>query len=492
MRRPWPRWAAVAAVAVALAALSLLRPSAPTTDPWGWIVWGREIIHGELDTDSLLSPAWKPLPVLLTTPLALLGGLAPAAWLVVARAAGLVALLLAYGLGRRLAGRLAGWVATLALALSGGWLRGLEHGYSEPLMTLLLLGAAHRHLDGRRLQALALMVLVGLGRPEIWPLVGLYAIAEWRSSPSDRRTIVALVVSIPVLWFVPDWIGSGDPFHGREVAGGASQNRDALDLLGSTVSLVTVPVLALAAVGWAVALRARSDAAQLGSVAVAWIAFVVVLVLLGYPASERFVALPAALVCVMAGVGAARLAHTETLRASRRALAAAALAVAAIAYLPTRLDTLPDQVRAAERRAVIQDDLRALVRTQAVRGKVHCGPAALLPPLTWNAGALAWELHLPLRSAQALAFFSSTDPHPALMGPRRRVLATEDHPQLTFLPRWRYAAEVRAFIRPESAQVIRTDRNWIAVATCPRRSRQVDSRAPVATRAITSRPSATR
>nr|MBA3508821.1 hypothetical protein [Thermoleophilaceae bacterium] len=461
-------------------------------DPWGWIVWGREILHGELDTDSVLSPAWKPLPVLLTTPLALLGEGAPAAWMVIARAAGLVALVLAYGLGRRLAGRLAGGVAALTLALSGGWLRGLEHGYSEPLMVLLLLGAAHRHLDGRRLQALALLVLVGLGRPEIWPLAGLYAIMTWRWCPSRRPTIVALVAAVPLLWFVPDWIGSGDPFHGREVAQQASGDRDVLDLLGAAVALVTVPVLALAAVGWAAELGNRSSAAELGSVAVAWLAFVAVLVLLGYPSSERFVALPAALVCVMAGVGVARLADWEGLPASKRTLAVAALAVAAIAYLPSRLDRLPDQVRAAELRAVIQEDLRSLARTPAVRAGVRCRPAALLSQLTWNAGALAWELDLPLPSAQALAYPPTLDPNPEIMGPRRRVLATEEHPQLAFLPRWRYAAEVHAFVQPKSARVIGEDPSWIAVATCPRRPRQVESRAPVATSPITSTPSATR
>ena len=483
---------AIVLAALGLAVLSLLRPWAPTTDPWGWIVWGREILHGELDTDSVISPAWKPLPVLVTTPLALLGGAAPAAWMVVARAAGLIALVLAYGLGRRLAGRLAGGVAALTLALSGGWLRGLEHGYSEPLMVLLLLGAAHRHLDGRRMQALALLVLVGLGRPEIWPLAGLYAVMAWHWCPFRRRTVTALVAAIPLLWFVPDWIGSGDPFHGRQVAQQASGERDVLDLLGASVALVTVPVLALAAVGWAAGLRARSSAAELGSVAVAWIAFVAVLVLLGYPSSERFVALPAALVCVMAGVGVARLADWEGLTASRRAIAVAALAVAAIAYLPTRLEGLPAQVRAAERRAAIQEDLRSLARTPAVQAGVRCRPAALISQLTWNAGALAWELDLSLPSAQALAYLPSSDPNPGLMGPRRRVLATEEHPQLTFLPRWRHAAEVHAFLRPKSARVIGKDPNWIAVATCPRGPRQVESRAPVATSPITSTPSATR
>ena len=36
---------------VALAALSLLWPSAPTYDPFSWLIWGREIIHLDLQHD---------------------------------------------------------------------------------------------------------------------------------------------------------------------------------------------------------------------------------------------------------------------------------------------------------------------------------------------------------------------------------------------------------------------------------------------------------
>jgi hypothetical protein len=35
---------------ILLAALSLLLPSAPTYDPWSWIIWGREITQLDLDT----------------------------------------------------------------------------------------------------------------------------------------------------------------------------------------------------------------------------------------------------------------------------------------------------------------------------------------------------------------------------------------------------------------------------------------------------------
>ena len=67
-----------AAACVGLAAASLLIPSAPTTDPWGWIVWGREIAHLQLQTAIGGAPSWKPLPVLFTTPFSVFGGAARA------------------------------------------------------------------------------------------------------------------------------------------------------------------------------------------------------------------------------------------------------------------------------------------------------------------------------------------------------------------------------------------------------------------------------
>src|SRR2546421_13115438 len=37
-------------VALLIGALSLLIPSTPSYDPWAWLVWGREIIHVDLQT----------------------------------------------------------------------------------------------------------------------------------------------------------------------------------------------------------------------------------------------------------------------------------------------------------------------------------------------------------------------------------------------------------------------------------------------------------
>src|SRR6266545_7281706 len=88
------------AACVVLAALSLLAPSAPTTDPWRWIVWGREVLHLQLSTVVPGAPSWKPLPVLVTTPLALAGGSAPALWLLFARAGALASLVAAARLAK--------------------------------------------------------------------------------------------------------------------------------------------------------------------------------------------------------------------------------------------------------------------------------------------------------------------------------------------------------------------------------------------------------
>ena len=94
------------AAALLVAALSLLRPYALAFDPMAWAVWGREV--GRLALDTTSGPSWKPFPVLFTTPFALVGGAAPALWLIVARAGGLLALAGVFALAARLGGRWAG------------------------------------------------------------------------------------------------------------------------------------------------------------------------------------------------------------------------------------------------------------------------------------------------------------------------------------------------------------------------------------------------
>src|SRR5918997_710499 len=100
--------ALAAAGCVALAAASLALPSEPTFgDPWIWIVWGRETVEGSLNT--VTGSSWKPLPVILIAPTSLLGDdLVADAWLVIARAGFLGAIVLVHAIASRMAGRIAG------------------------------------------------------------------------------------------------------------------------------------------------------------------------------------------------------------------------------------------------------------------------------------------------------------------------------------------------------------------------------------------------
>ena len=144
-RRAWP----VALGAALLAGFaSLALPATLGYDAWAWTVWGRQLAH--LDLATTAGPSFKPLPVLALAPLSALGAATPAVWMGLMRAAAVLSLLLAYRLGARLAGPLAGAVAALSLALSADLYRTALLGSAEPVLIALTLGAADRHLAGRR------------------------------------------------------------------------------------------------------------------------------------------------------------------------------------------------------------------------------------------------------------------------------------------------------------------------------------------------------
>ena len=145
------RGAAPVLAAVALAALSLLVVApAPSYDPWAWLLWGRELAGGGLDTRE--GPAFKPLPVAVCALLAPLGGAAPVVWVRSSRAAAVLALWLAFRLGRRLAGGSlwAGLLAAAGVALCGRFLAYSAAGAEPALLLALALGGRGGLAGGAR------------------------------------------------------------------------------------------------------------------------------------------------------------------------------------------------------------------------------------------------------------------------------------------------------------------------------------------------------
>ena len=238
-------------VLVAVATLPL--PAALGYDPWAWMVWGREV--GRLSLDTTGGPSWKPLPVLGTTVVAPAGDLAPTLWLVVARTAGLLALVGAARVGTRLAGPWAGGLAAGLLLLTpdaeARYLRLVAEGHSAPITAALVLWAWDRHLAGHHRTALVLGALLGLDRPEAWPFLGLYMAWLWWRQPGARPLVVGVAVALPVLWFGADWWGSGQALHGAEVAQVDAQDTDRLPT-GLRRAAESVPLVV-----WAAARRRR-------------------------------------------------------------------------------------------------------------------------------------------------------------------------------------------------------------------------------------------
>ncbi len=241
---------ALAAGALVIGVLSLLIPSTPSYDPWAWLVWGREIVHLDLHTTG--GPTWKPLPVIFTTLFAPFGRAAPDMWLVVARAGALMAAAMVFklawrvvvGLGSVLSGAgedaaarrrlllgpalLAGMLAAISLSFSDSFITDNALGYSEGLMTALVLIALDLHLDGHQRWAFGVGFAAALDRPEIWLVWGPYGLWLFWKDPGARKLVIGLFVLIPVLWFVPEYWGSGHFFRGVSRAQHVRSNSPAL------------------------------------------------------------------------------------------------------------------------------------------------------------------------------------------------------------------------------------------------------------------------
>jgi hypothetical protein len=396
-----------------VATASLALPALLGFDPWVWLIWGREAVRGVLATDG--SVAWKPLPVLVTAPAALFGEAAPALWTVAVRACGLFGLVLVGRLAVRIAkgrgGAVAGVVAAATLVLSpdgeSRWLRHMLQANIEPVTVMLCLWAAERHLDGRRWHALLLLCAAALTRPEAWPFLGLYA--GWLLWCERRRwwwaapAVLAVLTTVPVLWFAGDRLVSGNALSGALVAQvltGTTPTQRWLLAIENVAACVIAPVWVGAAVCvvWAAHLR-RALPAALAACALVWAAEVAVMAgVFGYAALGRFLAPVSALLCVLAGV-AAGWAVTAPRPVLLRAAAAVALVAAAAPFAAPRVAWLPLQLQHAAERSAYEHDLYAVAAALGGRdGLLACGNLAIdtVRPAVELRPALTYRLDVPL------------------------------------------------------------------------------------------------
>jgi hypothetical protein len=422
---------------LALAALSAaVVPTVPSYDPWSWIVWGREVFDPHLSFAVGGGPSWKPLPVIFTAVFGLFGGAAPTLWVITARAGGLLAPVAAYRLGARLArdrgvvgggaaaapdGDRDGWwaaasgvIAALAVLLTQDWFYYMFRGTSEPMLVGASLWAIERHLAGRHGSAFVLGVAASLIRPEAWPFILAYGAWLWLREPRLRVLVGVGLLAIPFFWFVPPWIGSGQPFlaasHAKAYNGHLGSSR-LLTVLRRGADLQTVPVLiaALVAVGLAWFRERDRLTLALAGGALAWWVIVVGMTLDGYPGLERFYLPAAGIACVLAGVGVVRVARLAGAALGGRGAAVAggrSMAVAAgvavllvgvaVALSTARINTARAQERIAARAVTHLDQLSAAVAAVGGHHGVYPCRSSFTAVNHGVQTALAWKLHVTL------------------------------------------------------------------------------------------------
>jgi hypothetical protein len=348
-RRMWTAGGTpVVLIAGALGALSLAlvlwARTRPGFDPYGWLVWGHQTILGALNTNA--APSWKPLPYLLTVPFSLAGHYELWLWMVASVAVSLSGV----GFAARIAYRLTGaaperrWAPFAAAAFSALALLGIrEYPHyilsfqSDPMIVALCLGAIDCHLHGRPRWAFALGVLASLGRPEVWPFLGLYSIWAWLRVASMRWLVGAGIVLMLLLWFgIPaltsrsafvagaNALGSGRAPHGNKAL--VTIDRF-LDLHETGLELVALLALALAL------LRRDRVTAVLAAGAIGWVAIEIAFALHGWPSLGRYMFEAAAVMVVLAGVAVGRLLAEPPRIPSAIGLGAVVLTVVIVASL---------------------------------------------------------------------------------------------------------------------------------------------------------------
>jgi hypothetical protein len=341
--RPWP----LVAVGVVLVSILfvVVTGTRPAYDAYGWLVWGREALHGSLNTDA--APSWKPMTFLFALVYAPAGRAAVWLWMVTAVAgalagaifAGRIAYRLTGGSSRRAYPRLvaAAFAACGVLGIIGYW-HFVLIAYSDPMDITLALAAIDCQISRRPRPAWALLVLLALARPEAWPVVGLYAVWAWRSVPAMRGELAAGVLAIPALWFgvsaltSPSWFGAG------HVALGSTSSISGNKLSGvihnfRTLYELPMQVAMLFALVVALVYRERTWLLLAGA-ALLWLLTEYALALGGYAAPPRYMFEPAAVMVVLTGAAIGRVLSISPRHARLRWGVVAAVAGLVVALAP--------------------------------------------------------------------------------------------------------------------------------------------------------------
>ena len=377
-------------------------PTYPNYDSFYSLLWGRELLDGELPTfDAYRAPTPHPLAMFVGAVLSPLGHGAERIWILLCVASFVALVVGVYRLARFAFTPLVGFVAAALVLSRFDFPFYAARGYIDIAYMAFVIWAAvfEAERPRRGTPVLVLLAIAGLLRPEAWLISGLYWLwVSWRASWGERIRYAAIAAIGPVVWAGTDWIVTGDPMwsltYTSNFAEELGRSKGGADLAPAIwtflVKLDKFPVLigGIAGLGLALYLVPRRVVMPLALLAVGIGTFVIV-GLGGFSVIDRYLLVSSMMVMVFCAVALAG--WTMLVEGSRLrrwwAIGACLLVAYGVVFTATRvsLDRIESElVFRGDAHAALQDVLRA----PAVRDALRCGPVSvpnhkLVPDVRW-------------------------------------------------------------------------------------------------------------
>jgi hypothetical protein len=268
---------------------------------------------------------------------------------------------------------------------------------SDPMLVTLTLAAIDMHLLGKYRWTLVFGVLAALGRPEVWPFLGLWGVWAWLRLPSLRWLLIGGVAVIAFMWFGIPTITN----HRPDIAGQLAQksprelrHNQFFGTLGRFKDLEYIPVWIAAALTLLVAaIRRNRLILILAAGAAGWVLVEIAFAYHGWPALGRYMFEPAAVGAVLGGL-AVGLLLTELPRLRRGIPRWAGIPVVAVlvgALVPGAVARIRDERRDLRHERARTHQIALLARTTSLLGGArhiqNCGQpvtdVAYMTPLAW-------------------------------------------------------------------------------------------------------------
>jgi hypothetical protein len=389
---PAATWARLSFAAMCLAALIgfLAIPTYPIYDTQYYLLWGREIAHGQLPSFTVYeAPTEHPLAVGWGVVMSIFGNAEQRLAVLCAIAS---FLLLAWGVYRLTRTAFSPIVAATAVALlltRFNFMFLAARGYVDLTYCAAIVWAAALEIERPRRGTPVFVVLLAaeLIRPDAWLLAGLYWL--WcapKASWAERFRWAAIVAAGPVIWVALDWVVTGQPLHsltstqntavalGRTVPLGQLPGTLAHYLITLTKSAVVAGAIAgVVLAAWLVPRRMVAPFVVLLS----GIGTFVVLAGAGLSVIDRYLLMPAVMILVFCAFALSGWTMLERGLLRRVwALGAAVLAGIGIYLAASTLSVGKIETELGFRDSG-QTSLVAILDTPAVRRDLACGPVSV-------------------------------------------------------------------------------------------------------------------